>query len=123
MVPAGFAVIVFALNNKSSVTLDLWPFGLAVEMPVYLALALAFGAGALLGGAVAWAGQGRARSALREQAYEGEVARRELAAEKDKALRLERELEQERARAASPSPSPSGASVPTMQETLPPLAS
>lgn len=121
MAPALAAVAVFALNNKTPVALDLWPFGLEVEMPVYLALLLALGAGALLGGVAAWLGQGRVRSKLREQVYEGEVARRELRAEQDKAAALESELAhkaaetQERAQAPAVPPTP-------LQETLPPPA-
>lgn len=97
MVPALAAVVVFALNNKQSVALDLWPFSLLIEMPVYLALLLALALGALIGGTAAWLGQGRVRSKLRDQAYEGEVARRELTQERERALNLERELDKLRA--------------------------
>lgn len=96
MVPALAAVVIFALNNKQSVALDLWPFSLLIEMPVYLALLLALALGALVGGTAAWLGQGRVRSKLRDQAYEGEVARRELIQERERALTLERELDKRR---------------------------
>lgn len=97
MAPALVAVVVFALNNKSPVALDLWPFSVLVEMPLYLALLLALALGALAGGFAAWLGQGRVRANLRDQAYEGEVARRELAAERDRCERLQRDLERLRA--------------------------
>lgn len=92
MVPALVAVVVFALNNKTPVALDLWPFGFLVEMPTYLALFLALGLGVVVGGVVAWISQGRTRSSLRDEAYEGEVARRELRAEKERVRELEAEL-------------------------------
>lgn len=98
MAPALAAVVVFALNNKQAMAIDLWPFSLLIQMPVYLALLAALAVGALIGGFAAWLGQGRVRAKLREQAYEGEVARRELAQERDKAAELERELGAARAR-------------------------
>ena len=93
MIPALVVVVVFALNNKQPMALDLWPLSLLIEMPVYLALLLALGAGALIGGTAAWLGQGRVRAKLRDQAYEGEVARRELAQEREKMTGLQAELD------------------------------
>lgn len=127
MVPAFIAVIIFALNNKTPVVLDLWPFGVTVEMPVYLAFLTALVAGALIGGTAAWWGQGRARGALREQAYQGEVARRELNAEREKLATLQRERDNQRSRDQTPGmalPTPGPATGPTPgQETLPPASS
>lgn len=113
MVPAFIAVTVFALNNKASLVLDLWPFGLMIEMPIYLAFLLALAMGALLGGVAAWLGQSRARSSLRGQAYEGEVARRELNSARETISTLQSQLDQQ---ASTPSP----AAPETKQETLPP---
>ena len=121
MVPAFIVVVVFALNNKSPVMLDLWPFGVVVEMPVYLAFLLALAVGALIGGTAAWLGQGRARSALREQAYQGEVARRELNAEREKTATLQRALDHQRV--AGTQPDTDMQTLPSaVQETLPPPA-
>lgn len=110
-----FAVaITFALNNKLPVGLDLWPFGIILEMPIYLAMFGALLVGVILGGTVAWMGQGQVRSNLRGQAYDGEVARRELKTEREKCERLERELKTFKAPL-----SPTTTLVP-VQETLPP---
>lgn len=111
MVPAFIAVTVFALNNKASLALDLWPSGLMIEMPIYLAFLLALAMGALLGGVAAWLGQGRARGALRGQAYEGEVARRELNSARETIATLQSQLDQQ---ADAPSPAVPAAK----QETL-----
>lgn len=119
MTPALIAVVVFALNNKTPVILDLWPFGVTIEMPVYLAFLLALVAGALIGGFAAWLGQGRARSALREQAYQGEVARRELNAEREKTAILQRELDHQRVAGKQPDVALQNLPV-AVQETLPP---
>lgn len=119
MAPLFVAAVVFALNNKSGVTLNLWPFGLMVELPIYLAMFFVLGLGVLIGGVVAWLGQGRVRSNLRAQAYEGEVARRELKTEREKLDTATRELN-----AAKPTPTPPASSSPVPKagtvETLAP---
>lgn len=121
MAPAFVAVVVFALNNKSPVALDLWPFGLVIEMPIYLAFLAALVLGALLGGIATWLGQSRARGVLREQAYAGEVARRELNAEREKNATLERELDHVRVVGRLPD-APLRPLADAQQETLPPAA-
>jgi len=128
MVPAGVAVVVFALNNKSIVALNLWPFDMIVEMPLYLAVTFVLTAGVFLGGVVSWAGAGRLRGAVREHAYAREVARRELAAEREKTEALERDLrardlERKKAQASTgPKLGPQLRAEPG-QQTLPPLSS
>lgn len=92
MVPAAIAVVIFALNNKEPIALNLWPFALVIEMELYLVLTIVLGAGVVLGGVVSWAGGGRLRSELRKQSYAGEVARRELKAEREKTASLAVEL-------------------------------
>lgn len=116
VLPALLAVVVFALNNKVPIALDLWPSGYVVEMPAFLALFIALGLGVVLGGLVAWLGQGRVRAKLREEAYEGEVARRELKAEKDKAQTLQHVAPPSSTTALVPS------SEAARQVTLPPTA-
>lgn len=92
MVPILALVVTFALNNKIPMELNLWPFGLVLELPVYLGLFGAMIVGVVLGGLVAWFGQGQVRSSLRGQIYEGEVARRELKTEREKTEALKQEL-------------------------------
>lgn len=92
MVPAAVAVVIFALNNKDSIALNLWPFAMVIEMELYLVLTAVLGAGVVLGGITSWAGAGRIRSELRKQSYAGEVARRELKSEREKRLQLEADL-------------------------------
>ena len=93
MIPAAAVVVVFALHNKASLALDLWPFGIVLEMPTYLVLFFALGAGIVLGGIAAWLGQGRMRASLRDQVYDGEVAKRELRSEREKSEKLQAELD------------------------------
>jgi len=92
MVPTAVAVVVFALNNKQPIALNLWPFAIVIEVQLYLLLTAVLGAGVVLGGVVSWAGGGRMRSQLRKRSYEGEVARRELKTEREKTTALQAEL-------------------------------
>ena len=92
MMPAAVAVVIFALNNKEPVALNLWPFAMVIEVELYMLLTGMLGAGVVLGGVVSWAGGGRVRSELRKQAYSGEVARRELKTEREKSAHLGAEL-------------------------------
>lgn len=92
MVPAALAVVIFALNNKEPIALNLWPFALVIEMELYLVLTIVLGVGVVLGGVASWAGAGRLRSELRKRSYAGEVARRELQAEREKTTALAVEL-------------------------------
>jgi len=131
MVPAAVAVVIFALNNKEPVALDLWPFAMVVEAPLYLLLTIVLGAGVVLGGVVSWAGAGRLRSELRKQSYTGEVARRELKTEREKATHFEAELKalkalQDHAAANEPDPhaktiehAPTSGTAPGMAGQLP----
>jgi len=103
VLPILAAVVTFSLHNKLPMGLNLWPFGLVIELPIYLALFAAMIVGVVVGGTAAWLGQGRVRSSLRDQAYDGEVARRELKAEREKVVALDRELKTLKA-TASPAP-------------------
>ena len=78
MLPAAAMVVVFALNNRSGVAIDLWPFGIVVEMPIYLAFILVFGSGAVLGGIASTLTGAKARARYRSATYDAEVKRREM---------------------------------------------
>ena len=126
LVPILAAAVTFSLNNKHFLELNLWPFGLTVELPLYIAVFGALIFGVVLGSIVTWLGQGRVRSNLRGQVYEGEVARRELKSEREKLEALEQELKTLKvASTVAPDPAPKTdlVMVPEQaasQETLPP---
>ncbi len=69
--------MVFALNNRAPIGIDLWPFGIVVEMPVYLAFIIVFGMGAVFGGLASTIAGSKARSRYRSATYDAEVKRRE----------------------------------------------
>lgn len=107
MVPAALAVVVFALNNKEPIQLNLWPFAMIIEMELYLVLTIVLGVGVVLGGVASWAGAGRLRSELRTKTYTGEVARRELKAEREKTAALESDLKHLKEQIAQAAAAPS----------------
>lgn len=77
-------VISFAVTNRESVVLELWPLPLDVPVPVYL---LTFGAalaGFLFGGIVAWSSGHKWRRRARQQASEVTILKGELAQAKRK---------------------------------------
>ena len=53
---AALALALFAASNRTAIALGLWPFGLALELPLYLAILLTFLAGFLCGALAAWVG-------------------------------------------------------------------
>lgn len=52
--PFAIIVVVFAINNRASVPLSLWPFDVAVTLPTYLVVFGAMLVGFLAGGFAAW---------------------------------------------------------------------
>ena len=88
------ALALFAASNREAVSLGFWPFGLAVELPLYLAILLTFFSGLLCGAVAAWVGGRHWRRAARQ-------LRRRTAA-------LESELEATQAQLAGPRLPPPG---------------
>ena len=83
------ALALFAASNRAPVALGFWPLGLALEMPLYLAILLTFFAGICCGALAAWAG--------------GSHWRREARRRRRRITALESELEATQARLAGPS--------------------
>ncbi|MCM0021275.1 MAG: LapA family protein [Tagaea sp.] len=55
----------FALNNRGELTVDFWPVGPELQMPIFVALVGALYLGFALGALVMWFATGRARSRAR----------------------------------------------------------
>lgn len=56
-----------ALNNPDAVAVSLWPLDISLSMPLWLVIALAFGAGLLIGAAVMIPSYLKTRLALRQK--------------------------------------------------------
>jgi len=99
------AVIVaaFAIGNRTGVVLSLWPFGLELALPLFLALEATLLLGLLLGGLIAWLRAGRHRARARRLARRVEE--------------LEGELHRLRAATASPPSGPAAPAGPALPGT------
>jgi hypothetical protein len=87
----------FALNNRGDLTVDLWPVGPELQMPVFVALVGALYLGFALGAVVAWFASARGRKRLR-------------AAER-KAAELDADLQALKAKHAAQMPAPASPSA------------
>ena len=85
---AALALALFAASNRTPVALGFWPFGLALELPLYLAILLTFFVGLLCGALAAWVG--------------GRHWRREARQRRRRITALESELEATQAQLAGP---------------------
>jgi hypothetical protein len=94
----------FALGNRGDATVDFWPLGPALEMPLFVALVGGLYTGFALGALIAWSGGGRARRRARAATRRADALAREVAALKAKA--------DAGATAANPSP-PAPLPIPT----------
>ncbi len=90
--PLAAAIIIFSVNNRTEVVLNLWPLDMApMPMPVY-ALALAvLVVGFLAGGLVAWNSARKSRRRARAEARRADQAERDLTAAQDRIDHLQSE--------------------------------
>ncbi|MFO1190189.1 MAG: LapA family protein [Alphaproteobacteria bacterium] len=75
---AALIAVVFAVNNRTMVTLDLWPLA-ATEAPVYAVALIAGFGGYCLGGFAAWLQGGRWRRRARDAEKRAESAESAIA--------------------------------------------
>ena len=81
LLPVAILVVGFALANRGTVDVGLWPMDYAIETPVFALVLISAGAGLVLGGMVTWiSAAGRRRRAR--------AATRDLAAARSEAYRL-----------------------------------
>jgi len=91
------AALVFALSNRQSIAVSLWPFDVDVLMPLYLIVLGSLALGALFGGGFIWIGTLQHRFLARRLG-------KDVVLLSDKLNELERELAQLRAAASSHAP-------------------
>ncbi len=85
VVPLAVAIVVFSVNNRTEVTLDLWPLDtVSAPLPMFLIVLICLVAGFFAGGFIAWRSAGRARARARAEAKRAEQAERDLAAARDR---------------------------------------
>lgn len=104
-VPLTVLVVVFAVANRSFVPLDLWPFAIEIQIPVFLLVLGSLLFGFLIGALVMWLSMGKLRR--KSRAARGEITKLE---------RQARELEQARDRAETPRAAPAPAAPPAVRQ-------
>jgi lipopolysaccharide assembly protein A len=72
-------LVLFAVSNRATVSLALWPLPFLVDLPIYLLFFLSLLIGALIGVSAAWI-SGRRRRELQRRRRRIEALERELAA-------------------------------------------
>ncbi len=78
--PLAVLIIVFSVNNRAEVVLDLWPLDMVtVPLPVFSVVLASLLGGFLLGGGIAWLSGGEARRRARRMTRRAETAERALA--------------------------------------------
>lgn len=98
VLPLLFIAAFFAIANRETVAIDLWPVFGAVTMPLFVALVGSLYIGFLFGALVAWWSGRRARNRARQAARRAEA--------------LQRELDEMKARTEAARPRPAALDVP-----------
>ena len=97
--PLAAAIIVFSVNNRTEVVLDLWPLDtVPMPVPVYALALAAVLVGFLAGGLIAWNSAGKSRKRARAEARRADQAERELTAAQDRIERLQSEAARQQPR-------------------------
>ena len=111
VMPLAAAVIVFSVNNRADVVLDLWPLDMVTQpLPVFSVVLAGLFSGFLIGGLVAWISGAKARRRARREGQRADRAEREL---KNAEARLERQQSE---------PTESGQDLPRLPSRLPEAA-
>lgn len=84
--PLVVLAMVFAVANRHSVRLDLWPLPWGIDMPAYLAVLGALVLGIAVGMAVMWLSGHRARAVARTNRRRAESLERQLEAERSRSI-------------------------------------
>jgi len=65
--PLALVLVIFALNNRSLIEIDLWPLGFVIAWPAFVFAFVGVSVGLLLGGLLAWISGGATRKLARER--------------------------------------------------------
>jgi len=102
--------VLFALSNRGTVELSIWPLPFTLPAPIYLVALGGLAVGFFAGGVVAWFGAGRARA--RARAAERTVRARDVELEDLRRKVKEAELSEARQKATPSTPSTPEAKLP-----------
>ncbi len=77
--PLAIVAVVFAISNRAAATLNLWPFGISVEAPLFILVLGSALVGLIAGGVIAWLSASTTRQRRRAAVHRADSAQRELA--------------------------------------------
>jgi len=78
-VPLMVVLVVFAVVNRQSVTLDLWPLDMSLRLPLFILILGSLFVGLLVGGTAAWLSAGATRRRARLAEHRAAEREREIA--------------------------------------------
>ena len=81
--PITLAILVLAVNNRQDVTLEVWPFGLQFEYPLYLIILLSIGLGIFTGLLIAWLSSAATRKRAKAAEWKVLDLQRDLSFERE----------------------------------------
>lgn len=120
-VPVAVAAVLFAVMNRTPVTIDLWPLPWRIEAPTFLILLGSLAFGLLLGVLLAWLTGGIKRRRMRELAHDNHRLTTELQELRRQAADRSRAIPPASLPSASPPAAQSGTTLPApMPPGLPP---
>ncbi len=102
--PLAVLLIVFSVTNRDAIAIDLWPFPLMIDVPLFAVVFAALLVGVLWGGVSAWLNGGKTRRTARLKSREAEMTASENRRLKDRIATLEadaRAAETDRSRTAT----------------------
>lgn len=77
-IPVAAVFVVFAVANRHTLTLKLWPLPLEIDLPVYIAVLGALAVGMAIGGSVQWISDGKWRRRARSDKRKANALERQL---------------------------------------------
>ena len=120
-VPVAVAAVLFAVMNRTPVTIDLWPLPWRIEAPTFLILLGSLAFGLLLGVLLAWLTGGIKRRRMRELAHDNQRLTIELQELRRQAAERSRAIPPASLPPASPPAAQAGTTLPApMPPGLPP---
>ena len=77
-IPVAAVFVVFAVANRHTLTLNLWPLPLEIDLPVYIAVLGALAVGMAIGGSAQWMSDGKWRRRARAGKRKASALERQL---------------------------------------------
>ncbi|WP_052741906.1 lipopolysaccharide assembly protein LapA domain-containing protein [Kiloniella litopenaei] len=86
--PITLAILLLAVNNRQDVTLEIWPFGLQFDYPLYLIILISVGLGILTGAVIAWLSSAATRRRAKVAEWKVLDLQRDLSFEREELKKL-----------------------------------